>query len=121
MRVDLAPGKSDLAGMTRKLRAKGKQNLRVGPINNRNEHRCRPGRLYTCALPQQRIEIEVAPPCFRGMIGERRRDFEAQSRAHAIEEVAGEGLAIADRHVHQARSSMQWAGAIAKNRPADTT
>src|SRR5438034_5316488 len=60
LRFDLAAGKRDLSGMTRKLGAQRKQDRRLAAVDDRDEHRGRPRRLHPYLLPHRGIEIEIA-------------------------------------------------------------
>ena len=70
------------------------------------------------ALPQRRIEVEIAARGRRRVIVERRRHVEGEPRARAAEEIVT-GFAARQRHIHQTSPFRLSAGAIAKNSPAD--
>ena len=64
--------------MARQLGAQREQHLRLGPVDDRNQHGRRPRRLHAGALPQRGIEIEIAARRLRPhRVVERRRHVEA--------------------------------------------
>ena len=95
----LPPGKAIWPGWLGSSVRKVSSTGGLGPVDDRNQHRGRSRRLNAGALPQRRIEVEIATRGRRCVIVERGRHVEAEPRPGAAEEIVT-GFAARQRHIH---------------------
>src|SRR4029077_4162187 len=115
--INLAARKCNLPGVAwQRGGAQSEQHGRLGMIDDRHQHGGWTRRRDAGALPHLRIKVEIATRGRRHMVGQRCRHIEIKAGARALEEVD-----TCTGTLHQLRSSISSAGAIAKNAPPETT